>query len=147
MPLRLVLALVLLACPAVAVIAAPLHDARILPAPRADMADGNVAVVVERPADATGVPETYVVVVRPSPDGGVPLATLFIGAGAVVDDIRADSQSVDVSYRDHWPVDRPGEPTRQNVRAFAVPPSWANPAWARPAWAAPADLPRISLEP
>lgn len=92
-------------------------------------------VVVERPNGGATLAETYVVVRPPARHRGAPEVRLFIGIGSVVDDVRLRDGGLDVTYRDHWPVDIPGAPTRQRVRSFPV-----DPDWAAPAWAAPADL-------
>ncbi len=97
---------------------------------------GREAVVVARAAAGSTLPEVYLVV-RPNGGGNAASAVVYIGLGAIVDGVRFGDSSVDVTYRDHWPVDRPGAPTRQRVRAF---PLIGEPS--RPAWAAPADLSR-----
>lgn len=90
-------------------------------------------VVVERPNGGASLAETYVVVRPPARHPGAPEVRLFIGIGSVVDEVRLRDGGLDVTYRDHWPVDVPGAPTRQRVRSFPVDPDWVAPAWAIPA--------------
>jgi hypothetical protein len=125
--------------------AAAASEPRILAAPRA--VDGaTVAVVVEVPAAGSALAETYVVLLERGANGVEHRGAVLIGLGAIVDGIDLGDRSLDVAFREHWPVDRPGAPTRARVRAYPLHAGVTTPAWATgtavttPAWAAAADV-------
>ena len=144
MPRRLAPTLALaLALPVAAAAAEP----RVLDHPRAE-AGRRVAVVVEVPTANGPHAETYVWLLERLDGGLVHRGVVLVGLGAIVDRIDLGEQSLDVTYRDHYPVDSPGRPRRRAVRGFPLSTAVTTPAWAetatltRPEWAAPADLPR-----
>ena len=78
----------------------------------------DAALVVER-AGGGLLAEVYVVVMAEGRAGWRPLATIRLDDGAEVARLRIVPGRLTASYRRHYPVDRPGNPTHETVRSWA----------------------------
>ena len=78
----------------------------------------DAALVVER-AGGGLLAEVYVVVMAEGRAGWRPLATIRLDDGAEVERLRIVPGRLTATYRRHYPVDRPGNPTHETVRSWA----------------------------
>jgi hypothetical protein len=78
----------------------------------------DAALVVERAVGGL-LAEVYVVLMAEGSAGWRPLATMRLDDGAEVERLRIVPGRLTASYRRHYPVDRPGNPTHETVRSWA----------------------------